>query len=82
MSVLDNFDSWKDFLGNRVDQAIQAGMSKEKVQDVAFRIGDYLSTRVDPENKQERLLKELWAVGNEEDRHTMAKLMVNLVHKH
>lgn len=82
MSVLENFDAWKEFLGERVDQAINAGMSKEKVQDVAFRIGDYLSTRVDPENKQERLLKELWDAGNDEERQTMAKLLVNVVHKH
>jgi hypothetical protein len=37
---------------------------------------------VDPKNEQERLLQEMWNVSNEEDRHALARMMVNLVSKH
>ena len=31
MSVLDNFQDWKEFLHNRVDQARQLGMSDQDI---------------------------------------------------
>jgi Protein of unknown function (DUF3243) len=82
MSVLNNFDQWKEFLGDRVGQAIDAGMSNEKISSVAYRVGEYLADKVDPKNDQERLLQEMWNVSNEEDRHAIARAMVNLVGKH
>lgn len=81
MSVLSNFDQWKEFLGDRVDQAVEAGMANDKIQNVAYRVGEYLSDKVDPKNEQERLLKQMWDVSGEEDRHALARVMVNLVAK-
>lgn len=79
MSVLENFEQWKSFLGERVEKAKNAGMNQESIKDVAYQIGSYLANKVDPENKQERLLQELWKVGSEQERHTMANLMIKLV---
>jgi hypothetical protein len=81
MSVLSNFDQWKDFLGDRVDQAMETGMANDKVQHVAYRVGEYLADKVDPKNDQERLLQEMWNSSGEEDRHALARMMVNLVGK-
>lgn len=82
MSVLSNFEQWKEFLGDRVHQAVETGMSNEKISSVAYRVGEYLADKVDPKNDQERLLQEMWNVSNEEDRHAIARAMVNLVAKH
>jgi hypothetical protein len=79
MSVLDNFQDWKHFLGERVNQAMQAGMQSDTLQNVAFQIGDYLSEKVDPKNEQERLLKQLWDAGDEDQRRALASMMVKLV---
>ncbi|GAX89459.1 DUF3243 domain-containing protein [Effusibacillus lacus] len=81
MSVLDNFDRWKEFLGDRVEQAKAAGLSDQQITDVATKMGEYLANKVDPENPQERLLKQLWD-ANPDQRSTMAKMMINLVTKH
>lgn len=81
MSVLSNFDRWKDFLGERVEEAVKAGMSSEKVDAVAFRLGEYLSEKVDPKNEQERLLKNMWDSSPEEDQKALARIMVNMVNK-
>jgi hypothetical protein len=80
-TVLKVFDKWKEFLAERVTQAERAGMSDETLSKIAFQIGDFLSDKVDPENAEERVLKELWDAGNEEERRTIAKLMVKLVDK-
>ncbi|MEJ8548340.1 DUF3243 domain-containing protein [Brevibacillus borstelensis] len=79
MSVLDNFRDWKTFLGERVEQAKQAGMESDTLQNVAYQIGGYLAEQVDPKNDQERLLKQLWDAGDEEQQKALASLMVKLV---
>ncbi|WP_202077214.1 DUF3243 domain-containing protein [Caldalkalibacillus salinus] len=80
MSVLDNFDHWKDFLGDRLDQGEHSGLDEHSINEIAFQIGDYLADQVDPQNDEERLLKQLWDVGDEKERHAIANLMVKLVH--
>ena len=79
MSVLDNFQDWKQFLGERVEQATQAGIKSDTLQNVAYQVGDYLSSQVEPKNDQERLLKQLWEAGDEEQRRALAAMMVKLV---
>ncbi|MFC5448407.1 DUF3243 domain-containing protein [Paenibacillus aestuarii] len=81
MSVLETFDKWKGFLSERVDQAQNTGMNNATINNLAYHVGDYLSTQVDPKNSQERVLKELWDVGNEEEQRALAGLMVKLVDK-
>ncbi len=79
MSVLKNFSQWKQFLNERIDQAQAAGINDQTIQNIAYQIGDYLAKNVDPENNEERLLKELWDVGNENEQKMLAGLMVKLV---
>lgn len=78
-TILEDFTKWKEFLEDRVAQAKQMGMSDETISKLAFQIGEFLSDKVDPENKEERILKELWDVGDENERKTIARLMVKLV---
>jgi Protein of unknown function (DUF3243) len=79
MSVLDNFQEWKQFLANRVNQAERMGMDRETISDLAYQLGDYLAKDINPQNSEERLLKDLWGVANEEEQRVMAGLMVRLV---
>ncbi len=79
MSVLDNWNQWKDFLGERLDQGQEQGLNKEVVGDLAYQIGDYLARNVDPKNEQERVLADLWSVASPEEQHAIATMMVKLV---
>lgn len=78
-TVLTNFETWKHFLADRVAQGKQAGLSEDTISNLAFEIGSFLDEKVDPKNGEERLLKELWDAGNDEERRTLARLMVKLV---
>jgi hypothetical protein len=78
-TVLETFDKWKAFLAERVNQAQAAGLSDETISKLAFQIGEFLNEKVDPKNEEERILKLLWDVGTEEERKTIARLMVKLV---
>jgi hypothetical protein len=79
MSVLDNWNQWKDFLGDRLHQAQDQGMNKEVMGDLAYQIGDYLAKNVDPKNEQERVLTDLWSVASPDEQHAIATMMVKLV---
>ncbi|MFD2443589.1 DUF3243 domain-containing protein [Bacillus sp. CGMCC 1.16607] len=81
MSVLDNWQQWKDFLGDRLNQAESQGMNKGVINDLAYQIGDYLAGQVEPKNEQERLLSDLWSVASEDEQQAIANIMVKLVQK-
>ncbi|MFK7694039.1 DUF3243 domain-containing protein [Paenibacillus sp. HJGM_3] len=78
-TVLKSFERWKEFLAERVEQAHRAGMSDETISKLAFQIGEFLSDKIDPENKEERILKELWDVADEDEKRMIARLMVKMV---
>ncbi|HHY20485.1 MAG TPA: DUF3243 domain-containing protein [Bacilli bacterium] len=79
MSVLGNWEQWKEFLGDRLRQAEQSGMTENVITDVAHQVGDYLSEQVDPKNEQQRVLSELWKVADEQEQQAIANMMVKLV---
>ena len=80
-TVLTKFDHWKQFLGERVESAKRMGMSEETITKLAFEIGEFLDQKVDPKNDEERVLKELWDVGDTDDRKAIARMMVKLAEK-
>lgn len=79
MSVLDNFDTWKSFLSNRLEQAQQQGMDQQTINSIAAEVGDYLAENVDAKNKEEAVLKELWNAASEQEQQAIASTMVKLV---
>ncbi|MFC3882326.1 DUF3243 domain-containing protein [Bacillus songklensis] len=79
MSVLENWDSWKDFLANRLHHAQNEGMSNEVVSNLAYQIGGYLATQVEAKNPQEKVLADLWSVASPEEQQAIASTMVKLV---
>jgi hypothetical protein len=79
MSILENWQQWKDFLGDRLNQAETQGVEKNSINELAYQVGDYLAKQVDPKNEQERVLADLWSVASQEEQHAIASMMVKLV---
>ncbi|MBM7094240.1 MULTISPECIES: DUF3243 domain-containing protein [Alteribacter] len=79
MSVLDNWDQWKHFLGDRLEQGKHEGMNNQVVSEVAYQVGEYLAEQVEPKNEQEAVLADMWRVASEEEQHAIANMMVKLV---
>lgn len=80
-TVLDQFDSWKSFLKERIQQGKNLGLSDDTISNLTYEIGSFLDERVDPKNSEQEVLKELWDVGDENERHTIANLMIKLAEK-
>lgn len=79
MSVLDNWQQWQEFLGGRLQNAQDQGMSDGAINNLAVQIGDYLASNVDPKNEQERVLSDMWSVATPQEQQAIANVMVKLV---
>lgn len=79
MSVLENWHEWKNFLGDKLNQASNSGVNNDMINNMAYQVGDYLASKVDPKNEQERVLSDLWSVASEEEQRAIASTMVKLV---
>lgn len=79
MSVLQNWQQWTQFLGMQVEDAKDSGMSQKVIEKSAVQIGEYLANNIDPKNEQERVLKDLWTVAENNEKHVLASLVVRLV---
>jgi len=77
--IVSNFEIFKKYLHKRLDVAQKIGLNEEQLVDTAQKVADYLADKVEPRNREEKLLQELWKVGNEEERHKLAQMLVKLV---
>jgi hypothetical protein len=76
--ILNNFKSFKAYLGKRIELAENLGLNEEQLAVSAEKIGNYLSVHEEPRNSEEKLLQELWQVGKQEERHMLAHMLVRL----
>ena len=81
MSNSSNWDEWKENLSKAVEFGENIGLSNNSINNIAEKIGGFLANHVEPTNEEERLLKELWDIGNQHDKHVLAKLVVKMTKK-
>lgn len=79
MGMLQNWEQWTKFLGERVEEAKDSGMPNKVIEKAAVQMGEYLAKNVDPQNEQERVLSDLWSVAERDEKHAIASCVVKLV---
>jgi hypothetical protein len=77
--ILQNFESFKSYLGKRIEMAQGIGLGEEQVAIIAQKVADYLASHEEARNREEKLLQELWKVGTEEECHMLAHMLVRMV---
>ena len=77
--ILENFENFKQYLGGKVELGEKMGMSDERIAHLATKVGDYLSKKEEPRNREEHLLQELWKVGKKDEQHMLAHMLVRMV---
>lgn len=81
MEIDASWHEWKKTLGKAVNAAEFAGLSDDFVNKAAFRLGNFLSGNFNPGNREQRLLKELWEVGTEEEKRSLAGMIAKMVER-
>lgn len=79
--ILADFGRFKEYLGSKVELGEKMGLSEERIAQLTEKVAGYLSKKEEPKNSEEHLLQELWKVGNKEEQHMLAHLLVKLVKK-
>lgn len=76
--ILAEFSTFIDYLGDKVAMGEKMGLSEERLAQLATKVGDHLSKKEDPKNSEEYLLQRLWQVGDKEEQHMLAHMLVKL----
>lgn len=77
--ILSDFESFRDYLGKRIQLAQKIGLTEEQLATAAEKVADYLAKHEEPRNSEEKLLLELWKAGTPEQRHSLAHMMIRMV---
>jgi len=76
---IKTFDQWMETLSTALDTAQKVGLSDNQVQNSARILGNYLAANVVPDAAENKVIKALWEHGNEQERQSLANMMVKLV---
>ncbi|MGD7006742.1 DUF3243 family protein [Metabacillus sp. 84] len=76
--ILENFEHFKSYLNDKVSMGEKMGLSEETMAKAAKTAAEYLANNVEPKNREEYLLKELWKAGNEEHRGHLSHILVRM----
>lgn len=77
--VSTDWESWKRFLGQAVEFAEELGVSRERIVSMSQQVGQVLADNVTPANPEQKALKELWSVADQQEKQVLANLMTKLV---
>ncbi|MFZ5632388.1 MAG: DUF3243 domain-containing protein [Bacillota bacterium] len=76
-----SWHEWKNMLGKFVHGSHLLGLSQDKINDLSYRVGEFFANHFDPGNREQRLLKELWEQGNEDEKRVLSSLISRMVGK-
>ncbi|MBS2970280.1 DUF3243 domain-containing protein [Metabacillus sp. KIGAM252] len=79
--ILENFDGFKKYLREKVEVGKKIGLSEEQLAKTTERVANYLADHVNPKNREEYLLQELWKSGDKQQQHALAHMLLNMVEK-
>lgn len=79
MEIDSGWHEWKNTLGKFVHGGKAIGFSEKRIENMAKGIGDFFADHFDPGNREQRLLKELWEQGNDNEKQALASLMTRMV---
>ena len=79
MNFVQNWDEWRDSLGEIVRAAREVDPSEQHTVEVVEDMIDFLSERVCPGSPEERIVRELWDRADEHERRTLARILLRML---
>lgn len=81
IDIIEDWDKWKKTLSKAVSIGENVGLSDHTIEDLGVKIGEFLASNVDPENPEQRVLKELFDVGNQKEQEVLTSMIIKMVQK-
>jgi len=80
-NTVNNWDKWKKTLYNIISVSETVGLSEDTISKIGSKVGELLVSNVDPENREQRLLKEFFEVANKEEQETLTRVIIKMIEK-
>lgn len=77
-NVNKDWENWKKFLSQAVEFAEELGISRDRITSLARQAGEVLAESVTPGNPEQKVLKELWSVSDQNEKQVLANLMTKV----
>ncbi|MBO2522036.1 MAG: DUF3243 domain-containing protein [Clostridia bacterium] len=77
--VAGSWEAWKSQLAQAVQLGQSMNLSQEELAKRAEQVGDFLASKIDPKNPEQKVLKELWEAADDEEQRTIANVLIKLV---
>jgi len=78
-NTMNDWDKWKKTLAKAISVGETVGLSDNTIKNLGTKVGEFLASNVDPENHEQRVLKELFDAGNEEEREVLTNMIIKMV---
>lgn len=78
--ILENFNSFKQYLSDKVELGEKLGLSEESLMKATQHVANYLANHEQPRNREEQVLMELWKTASEEEQRSLASMLLKMVH--
>lgn len=77
--ILENFNHFKNYLGEKVELGENVGLSEETLAKTTELVANYLAKHENPRNREEHLLMQLWNSGTKEEQHNLSHMLLKMV---
>lgn len=78
IDTINDWDKWKKALVKAVSIGETVGLSQDSIKDLGVKVGEFLASNVDPENHEQRVLKELFEVGTKKEREALTNMIIKM----
>lgn len=79
IDTINDWDKWKEALSKAVSVGETVGLSDDTLKNLGVKVGEFLASNVDPENHKQRVLKELFDVGNRKEKEALTSMIIKMV---
>jgi len=81
INVLNDWDKWKKTLYNAVFMGKKVGLSEDAITKLGTKVGEFLAYKMEPENREQRLLKELFDASDKKEQETLTRVIIKMIEK-
>ena len=74
-----DWDKWKATICQAINIGEKVGLDENTIVQVGSKIGDFLDRFIEPENREQRVIKELWDVASVEEQRSLTRMLVKMV---
>ena len=79
--LTESFQHFEKELEQKLDVAKGMGLSKERIDTTAKRLGDWLVKEVSPQSPEQVLLKQMWQYASDDERHAMSSVLHKMIER-